>query len=242
VGVLIVPAIDLMGGRVVRLVEGQRDHATFYPQSPGDVARTFVEAGAARLHVVDLDGAFAGAHGAGRENRAALDEILLCGVPVQVGGGVRDVDTCCRLFDEGVDRVVVGTWAARDTDAFLAEDADLLRQIIVAVDARDGRVVVHGWEQSTELLARDLAARCAPHVGGILYTDVGRDGTGRGPDVQGSTEIAQAIQPCVLYASGGVGGLADLRALAAAGVPAVIVGKALHDGAFTLAEAISAGS
>jgi phosphoribosylformimino-5-aminoimidazole carboxamide ribotide isomerase len=235
---LIIPAIDLFGGKVVRLVEGRRERATVYSDSPGDVARQFVDAGATRLHVVDLDGAFTGKP----ENRRALEAILACGASVQVGGGLRELIDCRRLLQAGAARVVVGTLAARDPHAFIATDPSLLAKLIVAVDGRDGKVQVKGWLESTELEAIALARLVRTTVAGVLYTDVGRDGTGRGPDVIGSAAIAAAIRPLELIASGGIGTLAHLRALAEAGVPACVVGRALYDGAFRLAEAQRAGA
>jgi phosphoribosylformimino-5-aminoimidazole carboxamide ribotide isomerase len=234
----VIPAIDLMGGKVVRLVEGKRERATVYSDRPAEIARAFVDAGARRIHVVDLDGAFSGS----RENRDAVAAILRAGAEVQVGGGVRDFATVRRLLDDGAAAVVVGTLAARDPAAFLREEAALVARIIVAVDARDGRVVVEGWERDGGIEAAELAARVAPHVAGVLYTDVARDGTGVGANVARSAELARAIAPTELIASGGIGRLDDLRALAQAGVPACVVGRALYEGAFTVAEALLAGS
>jgi phosphoribosylformimino-5-aminoimidazole carboxamide ribotide isomerase len=235
---LVIPAIDLMGGRVVRLVEGRREWSTVYSDRPAEIARAFVAAGARRIHVVDLDGAFSGA----RENREAVAAILATGAEVQVGGGVRDVATAKRLLSDGAAAVVVGTLAARDPDAFLREEPELLRRTIVAVDARDGRVVVEGWERDGGIDAAELAARVAPHVAGVLYTDVARDGRGTGANVTRSAEFARAIAPTPLIASGGIGSLDDLRALARAGIPACVVGRALYDNKFTLPEALEAGS
>jgi len=234
---LILPAIDLLGGKVVRLVEGKRDRATVYSDRPGEVARRFLAAGARRLHVVDLDGAFAGR----RENREAVQQIVEAGAEVQVGGGVRDLATCTRLLDEGARAVVLGT-AAVKTPALVAElCAKLPGQVIVAVDARDGKVAVEGWAEATTLDAIELAARSAQGgAAAILYTDIARDGTGVGPNVEASASLAQRIQPTPLIASGGIGSLDHLRALARAGVPQAVVGRALYEGAFTVAEALGA--
>lgn len=236
---LMIPAIDLLGGRAVRLVEGKRERATVYSDDPAEVARAFVAAGAARLHVVDLDGAFS----ARRENIFAVQQIVRCGVPVQVGGGVRGLDDCRRLFDEGAAEVVLGTVAVKDPK--LIEDAGeaLRRRLIVAVDARDGRVVVEGWTETTTVEARALASSMAARgIAGVLYTDVRRDGTGAGPNVAASAELARAIAPVPLIASGGIGSLEHLRALARAGVPRAVVGRALYEHAFTVAEAIEAAA
>ncbi|HZS42476.1 MAG TPA: 1-(5-phosphoribosyl)-5-[(5-phosphoribosylamino)methylideneamino]imidazole-4-carboxamide isomerase [Polyangia bacterium] len=233
---LIIPAIDLLGGKVVRLVEGKRESATVYSDDPAAVARGFVAEGAARLHVVDLDGAFSGK----RENNIAVQQILATGARVQLGGGVRDLETCKRLLDEGVHRVVVGTLAASAPDTFLAADPALLARVIVAVDARDGRVFVEGWDRETALDAAVLIGKLARRVAGVLYTDIARDGRGNGPNVVQSARLARAIAPVELIASGGIGSLDDLRALRDAGVPACVVGRALYENKFTLAQAIEA--
>jgi phosphoribosylformimino-5-aminoimidazole carboxamide ribotide isomerase len=233
---LIIPAIDLLGGNVVRLVEGRRDRATVYSDAPGAVAREFVRAGAERIHVVDLDGAFSGR----RENLLAVQKICDAGAPVQLGGGVRDLETAARLLAAGVGWAVVGTLAARDPEAILRADPALAARLVVAVDARDGRVFVEGWDQPTGLDALELARKLAPRVGGVLYTDIARDGTGRGPNVDATARMARALAPLVVIASGGVGSLDDVRALRDAGVPACVVGRALYEGAFTLADALEA--
>ena len=236
---IIYPAIDLLGGKVVRLREGRRAEATVYSDSPGDVARGFLDAGASRIHVVDLDGAFAGR----RENLAAVEAIRRTGARVQLGGGVRDVETCARLLGAGVDRVIVGTLAARDPEGFAALDPALLACVVVAVDARDGKVFVEGWDVPTGIDALGLAERMArAGVAGILYTDIARDGTGRGPNVEATARMARALGTTEVMASGGIGSLGDLRVLAAAGVPAAVVGRALYEGVFTLPEAMAAGA
>jgi phosphoribosylformimino-5-aminoimidazole carboxamide ribotide isomerase len=159
---------------------------------------------------------------------------------VQLGGGVRDLETCARLLAEGVDRVVVGTLAAKDPDAFLAADAALLARVIVAVDARDGRVHVEGWQRETAIDAAALAGKLARRVAGVLYTDIARDGTGFGPNFLLTGRLARAIAPVELIASGGIGELEHLRKLRALDVPACVVGRALYENKFTLAQAIEA--
>jgi phosphoribosylformimino-5-aminoimidazole carboxamide ribotide isomerase len=234
--VLIIPAIDLLGGKVVRLVEGKRERATIYSDSPGDVARKFRDAGAKRLHVVDLDGAFTGRP----ENRRAVGEIVSAGLPVQLGGGIRDLHTCERLVNEGVRQVVAGTIAVKDPD-LLHEILETLKgRVIVAVDARDGKVAVEGWMESTEVDAFDLAAEMVEAgAAAILYTDIARDGTGEGPNVTASGKLARVLHPTPVIASGGIGSLAHLQELARAGVPQAVVGRALYENKFTLEEALS---
>jgi phosphoribosylformimino-5-aminoimidazole carboxamide ribotide isomerase len=236
---LILPAIDLLGGNVVRLVEGRRDRTTVFSDAPGETARRFVAAGARRLHVVDLDGAFSGR----RENRRAVAEIVAAGVPVQLGGGVRDLATCERLLGEGVSAVVLGTAAVKDPDTVATACRRFPGQVIVAVDARDGKVAVEGWAEATAVDAFELAAQMVERgAAGILYTDIARDGTGGGPNVESSARLARVLHPTPVIASGGIGTLAHLRALALAGVPQAVVGRALYDQAFTLEEAFAAGA
>ncbi len=233
---LIIPAIDLLGGRVVRLVEGKRDRATTYSDKPGEVARAFRDAGAQRIHVVDLDGAFSGRP----ENRRAVSEIVAVGLPVQLGGGVRDLATCERLVREGVRQVIIGTLAVKQPDLFHDILEALPGRVIVAVDARDGKVAVEGWAEATTVDAFDLAAESVEAgAAGILYTDISRDGTGVGPNVEASGRLARVLHPTPVIASGGIGSLDHLRQLALAGVPQTVVGRALYENAFTLAEALA---
>jgi phosphoribosylformimino-5-aminoimidazole carboxamide ribotide isomerase len=233
---LIIPAIDLLGGKVVRLVEGRRDRATVYSDSPADVARAFRDGGAQRIHLVDLDGAFSGRP----ENRRAVSEIVAVGLPVQLGGGVRDLATCERLINEGVRQVVIGTLAVKQPELFHDILETLPGRVIVAVDARDGKVAVEGWAEATSVDAFDLAAQSVEAgAAAILYTDISRDGTGVGPNVEASGRLARVLHPTPVIASGGIGSLDHLRALALAGVPQTVVGRALYENAFTLAEALA---
>jgi phosphoribosylformimino-5-aminoimidazole carboxamide ribotide isomerase len=236
---LIIPAIDLLGGKVVRLVEGKRDRATVFADSPAGVARGFVAAGARRLHVVDLDGAFGGRP----ENRRAIAELTALGVEVQLGGGVRDFETVERLLGEGVHSVVLGTVAVKRPELVEQACGRFPGRVLVAVDARDGKVAVEGWTQATAVDAEALARRCVrAGAAAILYTDIARDGTRSGPNVEASAKLARALAPVPLIASGGIGSLDDLRALAKAGVPRSVVGRALYEGAFTVEQAIAAGA
>jgi phosphoribosylformimino-5-aminoimidazole carboxamide ribotide isomerase len=234
--VIVIPAIDLLGGHVVRLVEGRREQATVYSDRPGEVARRFVDGGATRLHVVDLDGAFAGRP----VNRAAIDAILAAGVPVQVGGGLRDYAACEAAIVAGARFIVLGSAVTRDPDLF--ERACATLPVIAAVDARDGKVAVAGWTEQTAADAFEVAREAVEHYGaaGVLYTDITRDGKRVGPNVEASAQLARALAPAEVIASGGVGTLDHLRALAAAGVPACVVGRALYEGVFTVEEAIVA--
>lgn len=235
----IYPAIDLYGGNVVRLHQGERRRATVYGDDPAAVVRAFAEAGAERIHVVDLDGAFSGQ----RAHRDVVERMLAAAsVPIQVGGGIRDRAALDAVFAAGAGLAVLGTAAVKHPDFAAAACAAHPGRIIVAVDARDGVVAVEGWVEAAGVSAFELAERAAGWgAAGLLYTDVTRDGTQSGPDFTRTAALAQAVDIPVI-ASGGVSSLDDIRALAAAGVPAVVVGRALYEGTFTLAEAMAAAT
>jgi phosphoribosylformimino-5-aminoimidazole carboxamide ribotide isomerase len=227
------PAIDLLAGRAVRLEEGKRERATVFHDRPVELVAELAAGGADRLHVVDLDGAF------GEPRQLALIAAIVAAspIPVEVGGGLRDRASVDRILELGAGFAVLGTAAVRDPA--LVEDACRAYpgRIIVAVDARDGVVAIDGWTASGGITAAALAARAAGWgAAALLYTDVARDGLGRGPNVAATAALARDAGIDVI-ASGGVGSLDDLAALAAAGVPAVVVGRALYDGKFTVAEA-----
>ena len=239
---IIYPAIDLKGGQVVRLAEGDMDRATVYGDDPAAQACRFAEAGATHLHVVDLDGAFAG-----KAVNAGAVEAILKAFPgkVQVGGGIRDRAAVDRWLGLGVDRVVIGT-AALDHPDFVREAAtDLPGRIVVAVDARGGFVATQGWADVSEVLVTDLAHRFADvGVAALLFTDVGRDGMLKGCNVAATQALAHAT-PIPVIASGGVAGIEDVEALliaragiAEGGIEGVITGRALYDGRLDLADAL----
>jgi len=239
---IIYPAIDLKGGQVVRLAEGDMDRATVYGDDPAAQARRFAEAGATHLHVVDLDGAFAG-----KAVNAGAVEAILKAFPgkVQVGGGIRDRAAVDRWLGLGVDRVVIGT-AALDHPDFVREAATgLPGRIVVAVDARGGFVATQGWADVSEVLVTDLAHRFADvGVAALLFTDVGRDGMLKGCNVAATQALAHAT-PIPVIASGGVAGIEDVEALliaragiAEGGIEGVITGRALYDGRLDLADAL----
>jgi len=231
----VIPAIDLRGGRCVRLRQGRAEDETVFSDDPTATARQWQAQGASRLHVVDLDGAFAG-----RPEQTALVRAIIgaLAIPVQVGGGLRDRASVEAMLEAGARWAVVGTRAALDP-AFLGEVCGAFEdRIIVAVDASDGRVAVDGWTRVLDLeaiaLARDAAAAGAS---AILYTDIARDGTQAGPNVWSTEAVAKAARIPVL-ASGGVGSLDDIRQVAAIpGVEGVIVGRALYSGAVDLRRA-----
>jgi phosphoribosylformimino-5-aminoimidazole carboxamide ribotide isomerase len=238
--VIIIPAIDLRGGRCVRLFQGRFDAETVYGDDPAAMAERWRSEGAVRLHVVDLDGAAEGTP----KNREAIAAILKAArIPVQVGGGVRDVGTVDEYLRLGADRVVLGTRAALDPSFLRDVCKRFSGKIVVAIDARDGRVAVRGWIESTERDALDVAREAsAAGAAALLYTDIRRDGTQEGPNLEALYAVASAT-PTPVIASGGVATAAHVRSLAAIeGVQAAIVGQALYRGTLSLRDAMSAGA
>jgi phosphoribosylformimino-5-aminoimidazole carboxamide ribotide isomerase len=237
--VIVIPAIDLREGRCVRLREGRDDAQTVFSDDPVAMAERWAGAGAERLHVVDLDGAFAGAP----RQTALIAKIVeaVRPVPVEAGGGLRDLAALEAVLEAGVTWPVVGTRAAIDA-TFLAEAGRRFgERIIVAADARGDRVAIRGWTEAGEVTVVELGLR-AREAGAIavLYTDVSRDGTELGPNVQATAALARAIHLPVL-ASGGVARVDDLVMLAAVpGVLGTVVGRALYTGAVSLPEALAA--
>jgi phosphoribosylformimino-5-aminoimidazole carboxamide ribotide isomerase len=232
---ILYPAIDIMDGRAVRLVEGRFEDATTYHDDPLEAARSWVGAGARFLHVVDLDGARSG------EPRSLehLRRIAELGVPVQYGGGLRTVDAVRAALGAGAERAIVGTAAFRDVDFLDDIVTEFGGHIVVSVDVRDGMIATSGWTQTTELPAPEAIRRLtARGVRSFVYTDVSRDGKLSGPDIAGVEQVADAVRGRFLY-SGGIGTLDDLRALARlrrVNLAGVIAGKALYEKKFTLAE------
>jgi phosphoribosylformimino-5-aminoimidazole carboxamide ribotide isomerase len=233
----IVPAVDLKAGRCVRLVQGRADAETVFSDDPVAMARRWEASRARRLHVVDLDGAFAGRPAQTELVRAMVAAVR---IPVQVGGGLRELAHVEAVLAAGARWAIVGTRAALDP-AFLGRVCERFgEQVIVGIDAADGRVAVDGWTRVLELdaiaLARDAAAAGA---GGIVYTDIGRDGTQSGPNLWSTEAVARAAGIPV-FASGGVGSLDDIRQLATVpDLAGVIVGRALYSGAVDLAAALA---
>ena len=232
----VLPAIDIRGGRCVRLAQGDYDRETIFDQDPADAARRWIEQGAQRLHVVDLDGA--------REGRAvnadAVARIAGLGAPVQVGGGVRDAQTVARYRDIGVARIILGTAAIADPE-FLAEAlADGAEDLIVSVDARGGKAAIAGWTETSGRdaveVARDLEVA---GVRRLIYTDIASDGMLGGHDEGAFARIAESVAIPVI-AAGGIAEPAQIRRLRQAGAAGVVLGRALYDGRLTLAEAIAA--
>jgi len=235
---IVFPAIDLKDGQVVRLAEGDMARATVYGDDPADQARKFADQGADWLHVVDLDGAFAG-----QAVNAGAVEAILKAFPgkVELGGGIRDRAGIDRWLSLGVERVIIGTAALENPDLVKAAAKDLPGRIVVGVDARDGFVATHGWADVSTVSIYDLAERFADAgVAALLFTDVGRDGLLKGCNVEATVALAKATTIPVI-ASGGVASIADIHALvphATDGIEGVITGRALYDGRLDLAEAL----
>jgi phosphoribosylformimino-5-aminoimidazole carboxamide ribotide isomerase len=232
----ILPAIDVLGGRAVRLAGGKREAVTLVGGDPAELAARLAAEGAERLHLVDLDGAFSGV-----PSVALVERVCAAGrVPLQVGGGYRSPEAIAAALDAGAERVMVGTAAL--TPGFVEDAVARFGQaLVVAVDVRDGRVAVEGWTQVSELVPGDLAARCAAlGVARLLVTSAARDGSLSGPDLALVDDVLGAGLP--VLAAGGIASLDDLRALRRAGCEGAVVGSALLAGRFTLAEALAAGA
>jgi phosphoribosylformimino-5-aminoimidazole carboxamide ribotide isomerase len=233
----IIPAIDLRDGRCVRLYQGDFQQETVFSEDPPQVARRWHALGASRLHVVDLDGAKAG-HPVNSEAIRAIAEAV--SIPIELGGGIRDIATIRVALSWGVERVVLGTVAAQNP-ALVAEACKAFGEgIVVGVDARGGKVAVQGWLETTSVDAADLVRRMTNQgVRRFIYTDIGQDGTEEGPNLQSLTAVLQATDRPVI-ASGGVGKIEHLLRLSEQGVEGVIVGRAIYTGAIDLAEALKA--
>lgn len=236
---LIIPAIDLKAGKCVRLLQGRKEDETVYSSDPVAVARRWASEGAELLHVVDLDGAF-------EKRPRNLDSIrnivAAVSIPVQVGGGIRDAETIETYLNLGVERVIVGTEAIRNPGLVEAAGKAFPQRIVVGIDARNGKVAIEGWVETTAVSAVELARRfegCG--VAAINFTDIQRDGMQRGPNLAETRKLAESVSIPVV-ASGGVSGIEDIRnllTLAPCGVIGVITGKALYTGSLDLKQAVS---
>jgi phosphoribosylformimino-5-aminoimidazole carboxamide ribotide isomerase len=233
--VLILPAIDLRGGQCVRLRQGDFSHETVFGDDPAAMARRWVDQGAAYLHLVDLDGARAGMPVNGDAVRRILSA---AGVPCQLGGGLRTEEHIREVLRWGVHRVVLGTRALLDPAWCEAMCRVFPGQVALGIDARQGRVAVQGWQETSERSALDLARHVAAWpLAALVYTDVGRDGMLEGPNVEATAEIAAAVATPVI-ASGGVTTLDDIAQLARRGLAGCVIGRALYEGRLDLAAAI----
>ncbi|MEL7468775.1 MAG: 1-(5-phosphoribosyl)-5-[(5-phosphoribosylamino)methylideneamino]imidazole-4-carboxamide isomerase [Pseudomonadota bacterium] len=234
---ILYPAIDLKDGQCVRLLRGEMDAATVFNDDPAAQARAFQDAGCTWIHLVDLNGAFAGEP----VNGAAVEAILgAISVPAQLGGGIRDMATIEMWLGKGLARVILGTVAVRNPDLVREAAKAFPGQIAVGIDARGGMVAVEGWAETTDMTALDLAWKFEDAgVAAIIYTDIDRDGAMQGPNIEATANLANAVSIPVIV-SGGVSSLEDLRAVKASGAPfdGVISGRALYDGQISVAEAV----
>lgn len=236
---LLIPAIDLKDGRCVRLRQGDLDDATVFSKDPAAMATTWLDRGARRLHLVDLNGAVAGVPKNEAQIRAIVDAVGE-DIPVQIGGGIRDLDTIERYLDNGISYVIIGT-AAVKSPGFLHDACGAFPgNIIVGLDARDGKVATDGWSKLTRHDVVDLARKFEDYgCEGIIYTDIGRDGMLSGVNVEATVRLAQAVRIPV-FASGGIAGIADIEALCAVaeeGVEGAILGRSIYEGTLDFEQA-----
>jgi phosphoribosylformimino-5-aminoimidazole carboxamide ribotide isomerase len=235
---ILYPAIDLKDGNAVRLVHGDMEQTTVFNDDPAAQAKAFVAAGCEWLHLVDLNGAFAGEP----VNAAPVEAILAaCPVPAQLGGGIRDMATIERWLDKGLARVILGTVAVENPDLVREAARAFPGQVAVGLDARNGRVATRGWAEETDVMVTDLAKSFEDAgIAAIIYTDILRDGAMKGPNIEATEALARAVSIPVI-ASGGVSSMDDLIALRDTGVIAgAISGRALYDGAIDLGAALAA--
>jgi len=236
--VIILPAIDLKEGKCVRLEQGLMDKDTVYSDDPGAQARLWQEQGGEYLHIVDLDGAFAGVP----KNKAAIRAIVdAIDIPCELGGGIRDLATVEAYLELGVDRVILGTIAQQNPELVAEACRQFPGRIVVGIDAKNGLVAVRGWADVTETKATDLARQMEDYgVAAIIYTDIARDGMMQGPNIEATKALAESIRIPVI-ASGGISSLDDIRnlqAIESAGIVGAITGKAIYSGALDLREAV----
>ncbi len=233
---ILYPAIDLKGGRVVRLLRGDMDKATVFNDDPADQARKFAAAGASWIHVVDLDGAFAGKP----KNAVAVEAILKAvQAKIQLGGGIRDRVSINAWLDRGVERVVLGTAAVKNPELVKQACKEFPGRVALGIDARQGKVAVEGWAESSSISALDLARKFeGAGAAAIIYTDIERDGALAGVNLEATAALARSVKTPVI-ASGGIASLDDIASLKAKGSPGAILGRALYDGRVDLKSALA---
>jgi phosphoribosylformimino-5-aminoimidazole carboxamide ribotide isomerase len=236
---IVIPAIDLKEGKCVRLEQGLMDKDTVFNDNPAAQARAWQDQGAEMLHIVDLDGAFAGQP----RNRAAIEAIIRAiTIPSQLGGGIRDIATIEAYLSLGLSRVIIGTAAQRNPELVREACAKFPGQIVVGIDAKNGMVAVQGWAEMTDITAVDLARKFEGlGVLAIVYTDISRDGMLQGPNLEATRALAEAVSIPII-ASGGVSSLKDIQNLIdieSSGISGVITGKAVYTGALKLREAVA---
>jgi phosphoribosylformimino-5-aminoimidazole carboxamide ribotide isomerase len=233
---IVIPAIDLIDGQCVRLFQGKREAVTTYSNDPGSIAKRWESYGAELIHIVDLDGAFTG-------NQANLDAIKKIRqsvqIPLQVGGGIRNLESITRLFSLGVEKVIIGTAAIEDPEFVKSSCGQYPGRVLVGIDARDGMVAVKGWKEVTSLNVGEIAGRLEDAgAAGIIYTDIARDGTLSGPNVEAIKKMVESVNMPVI-AAGGVSNIEDIKnLLSIRNLWGVITGKAIYSGTLDLREAI----
>lgn len=235
---MIIPAIDIRNGKCVRLIQGRMDAVTVFSDNPSEMARKWESEGAEMLHVVDLDGAIEKSP----QNLSSIQKIIQeIQVPVQVGGGIRDIETIKKYIDIGISKIVIGTEAIRNPGLVRLACRSYPGRIVVGIDARKGKVAIEGWTEATDIMAVDLARQFEDYgVYAINFTDIYRDGMQTGPNIEETRQLAESVS-IPIVASGGVSTLDDIRnllPLSKSGVIGVITGKAIYSGTLNLKEAI----
>jgi len=238
--VIVIPAIDLKDGKCVRLLQGKKEHSTTYSDDPVSVARRWVSMGAKLIHIVDLDGAFTG-NQKNRDTVKAIREAV--DVDLELGGGIRDMDGVREWISLGINRVILGTVAAKHPEIVKEAARRYPGQILVGIDAKDGKVAIKGWEELTELDALEFARQMVSYgIAGIIYTDISRDGMLTGPNLEATKRMVEAVDIPVI-ASGGISSIDDIKRLKEIpGLWGAITGKALYTGKIDLVEAIRVAS
>ena len=237
---LVIPAIDLKEGSCVRLLQGNKDAVTIYSQDPANTAKKWESFGAKLLHIVDLDGAFSG----NQKNFDAIVKIRKAvKIPIQVGGGIREIGNVLNLFSAGVNRIIIGTKAVEDPEFLVYLCNNYPGKILIGIDAKSGMVAIKGWEEITSITAKDLAKRLElVGAAGIIYTDISRDGMMTGPNIEATSEMVENVKIPVI-ASGGVSNIEDIRDLKKIkDLWGAITGKAIYSGSLDLREAIKIAS
>lgn len=235
---LIIPAIDLKNGKCVRLLQGRAEDSTIYSDNPAETARKWQALGAQLIHIVDLDGAFSGAQ-SNTESIAAIRKAVDIGL--EIGGGIRSMETIVKLFEMGIDRVILGTIAVKEPDLLKKAAEKFPGRIIAGIDAKNGKVAISGWVETTDIDGLELAARMEKNGGaGIIYTDISKDGMMVGPNIPATRKMAESVKIPVI-ASGGISSLQDIRnLLEIKKLWGAITGKAIYSGSLDLKEAIRA--
>jgi len=234
---IVIPAIDIKDGQCVRLKQGILSNKTIFSNRPEEMAKRWYECGAERIHVVDLDGAFKGKP----KNIKIIEKIIKSiPIPVEIGGGIRDINTIKTYIDIGVQYVILGTIAINNPDMLIKACDMYPTRIILGIDAKDGKVAIEGWTKGTDITPIEIAKKFEKYVVSIIYTDIKKDGMKTGPNIEATKKLATSVNIPII-ASGGVGSIEDIKkllTLSKYGVEGIIVGRAIYDGDINLSEAI----